>query len=168
MGLSMRGILTVMLVLIFLTASCIMVEPAFSSEVMKENSWVSKAPMQQARSVLGVAVVKGKIYAIGGTTASGFEPCIPGSAVYGDINIDSFVGTNEEYDPATDVWTFKTPMPTPRIGFATAVYQNKIYCIGGRSEVGDAGGGYTGVNEVYDPTTDTWETRHLCPRLKAG
>ena len=26
----------------------------------------------------------------------------------------AFVGTNEEYDPATDTWTFKKSMPTPR------------------------------------------------------
>jgi hypothetical protein len=153
-----------MLVLVLLAASCLMVaKPVFSFADVAEDTWESKAPMQQARSVLGVAVVKGKIYAIGGSTASGFAPSIPGSAVYGNINIDSFVGTNEEYDSATDTWTFKTPMPTPRTVFATAVSQNKIYCIGGRSKVGDKGGGYTGVNEVYDPATDTWETKTPMP-----
>ncbi|MBT0159506.1 hypothetical protein G4O51_05930 [Candidatus Bathyarchaeota archaeon A05DMB-2] len=126
---------------------------------------MSKAPMQQARSGLGVAAVNGKIYAIGGSTQSGFAPGVHGSVVYGNINIGSFVGTNEEYDPATDTWTFRKPMPTPRIAFAIAVYRNKIYCIGGRSIAGSTSGGYTGVNEVYDPTTDTWETK--APMLTA-
>jgi N-acetylneuraminic acid mutarotase len=126
-------------VLFFLTASCVMVaKPALSSAEMVEDSWASKAPMQQARSGLGVAVVNGKIYAIGGSTRSGE------------------VGTNEEYDPATDTWTFKKPMPTPRASFATAVYQNKIYCIGGR------------VNEVYDPATDKWETKTPMPTARSS
>jgi N-acetylneuraminic acid mutarotase len=45
-------------------------------------------------------------------------------------------------------------MPTPRAVFAVAVYQNKIYCIGGKTS-----DNYNGVNEVYDPATDTWETK---------
>jgi N-acetylneuraminic acid mutarotase len=105
-----------------------------------EDSWASKAPMHEARSGVGVAVVNGKIYAIGGAGKGGF--C-------------SF---NEEYDPATDTWTSKAPMPTPRADFGIAVYQNKIYCIGGYIPE-DA----TGVNEVYDPATDAWEAKAPMP-----
>ncbi len=125
-----------------------------------EDSWTKKAPMQQARSGLGVAAVNGKIYAIGGSTASGFAPSMPGSSV---LDTEHNVATNEEYDLATDSWTFKKPMPTPRIFFATAVYQNRIYCIGGKTA-----DGYTGVNEVYDPTTDTWETKTSMPTARGG
>jgi len=110
--------------------------------------------MHVARSGLGVAAVNGKIYAIGGSNASGFAPSIGGHAVLGNRDIGGYLGTNEEYDPETDMWTFKTSMPTPRIVFATATYQGKIYCIGGKTS-----DGYTGVNEVYDPAMDTWETK---------
>jgi len=134
-----------MLVLFFMIASCLMAKPALSSEETEENSWVSEASMQVARSGLGVAVVNGKIYAIGGSAENGV------------------VGTNEEYDPATNTWTYKKPMPTPRYGFATAVYQNKIYCIGGFTS-----DSVTGVNEVYDPATDTWETKTPLPTVRAG
>jgi N-acetylneuraminic acid mutarotase len=126
-----------------------------------EDSWESKAPMQQARSGLGVATVNGKIYAIGGSNASGFAPSIGGFAVLGNRDIGGHLGTNEEYDPETDTWTYKASMPTPRIVFATAVYQNKIYCIGGKTS-----DGYTGVNEVYDPVTDTWETKTAMPTAR--
>jgi hypothetical protein len=123
-----------------------------------EGSWTTKAPMHQARSGLGVAAVNGKIYAIGGTTASGFLPSMPGSMILGLSDIGGLVGTNEEYDPVTNIWTYKASMPTPRIMFATAVCQNKIYCIGGKTAEG-----YTSVNEVYDPFTDTWETKAPMP-----
>jgi N-acetylneuraminic acid mutarotase len=113
---------------------------AVTQSVYAEDSWVTKAPMHVARSGLGVAVVDGKIYAVGGASGNGF------------------VQTNEEYDPATNTWTVKAPMPTARSAFGIAVYQNKIYCIGGYIE-----GGATGANEVYDPATDTWKTMKSMP-----
>jgi len=126
-----------LLVLFFLTASCvIMAKPVFSSDDTAEDTWAKKAPMRVARSNLGVAVVNGKIYAIGGFVQNG-----------------GATGTNEEYDPATDTWTYKASMPTPRASFGVEVYEDKIYCIGGAG----------GVNEVYDPATDTWETRAPLP-----
>jgi hypothetical protein len=128
----------VMLVLVFLIATWITVTPALSSADLVENSWATKAPMSQARSGLGVAVVNGKIYAIGGQVL-----------VYqSSLRTESKeVGTNEEYNPTTNTWTMKSPMPTPSSGFATAVYQDKIYCLG------------KGINEVYDPATDEWENK---------
>ena len=106
-----------------------------------ENSWTTKKSMLTARGGLGVAVVNDLIYAIGGS------------------NNDTQLGVTEEYNPVTDTWTTKAPMPTRRSGFAIAVYQNKIYCIGGTT--GDSDNfvsGLTGVTEVYDPATDTWNT----------
>jgi N-acetylneuraminic acid mutarotase len=145
-----------LLVLAFLTASCVMVaKPVLSSAEVAEDSWTRKAPMHVARSKLGVAVVNGKIYAIGGDARHGQWPYA-----------GSIVGTNEEYDPTTDTWIFKTPMPTPRYGFAIAVYQNKIYCIGGIKSVGSAGWKGTGVTEVYDPATNTWETKTAMPTAR--
>jgi len=146
-----------MLVLVFLTAQCTFAAtPVWASADTAEDSWVSKAPMPEARCGLGVAVVNGKIYAIGGSTESN----------YGVIT-SGMVGTNEEYDPATDTWAFKVSMPTPRARFAIAVYQNKIYCIGGYTGYSiDTGYELTGVNEVYDPATDTWETRAAMPTAR--
>ena len=113
-----------------------------------EDSWATKAPMNQARSGLGVAVVNGKIYAIGG---------------YNRLN-SGIVGTNEEYDPATDKWTYKAAMPNPRTSFGIAVYQNKIYCIGGETN----GSLAASTNEVYNPASDTWETKTPMPTARYG
>lgn len=103
-----------------------------------ENSWETKASMPQAISGVKAAVVNGKIYVMAG----------------------SF---HYEYDPATDNWTAKKPMPTPRVGgFAIAACQNKIYVIGGDN--GTYGyTNYLSTNEVYDPSTDTWETKKPMP-----
>jgi hypothetical protein len=152
----MRKDVALLLVLVFLTASFVIAAKPVSAAAPVENSWVSKAPMDVARSGLGVAAVNGKIYAIGGSTESGFAPSLYPSNDYPASA--SSVGTNEEYDPETNTWTYKASMPTPRLAFATAVYKNKIYCIGGQ-----ANSSYTGINEVYDPATDTWETKTPMP-----
>lgn len=154
----MSKTLALALVLVFLTGSfAIVALPVFGTTT--ENFWVTKAPMQQARTLLGVGVANGKIYAIGGCMESGFVPNTYGSAVH-DSTANG-VGTNEEYDPITNRWTYKTSMPTPRLAFGVAVYKNKIYCIGGQ-----ANGSVTGINEVYDPEIDTWETKTSMPTAR--
>ncbi len=123
--------------------------PSPSSLSGTDPAWVSKATMQEPRSGLGVAVVNGKIYAIGGAGATGFS------------------STNEEYDPATNTWTFKTPMPTPRSAFGIAVYENRIYCIGGYIKGNPPTGvNAAAVNEVYDPATDTWTSKTPMPTAR--
>jgi N-acetylneuraminic acid mutarotase len=110
-----------------------------------QSSWASLTPMPTARGGIGLAVVAGKIFSIGGLTGNN-QP----------------VGTTEEYDPQTNGWTSLSSMPTPRSGFAIAVYQNKIYCIGGT-----VGNGYVGNNEAFDPVTNTWQTKSSMPTPRA-
>jgi N-acetylneuraminic acid mutarotase len=127
------------------------------------GSWSTAQPMKEARGGLGVATLNGKIYAIGGYTSKDY---------YYDLDpTDGFLATNEEYDPATNTWTTKTPMPTARANFAIAACQGKIYCINSalvgfkldeiyhlfKSPI------YAGTNEAYDPSTDTWETKAPMP-----
>ena len=100
------------------------------------NSWTSGRLMPTARYNVGVAVVNGKIFAIGGHRTS--------------LGI---VGINEEYDPITDSWTMKNSIPTPRESFGIAVWQNKIYVFGGLAQ-----SGMTDATQVYDPSTDSWAT----------
>jgi hypothetical protein len=91
----MRKAVALLLALAFLTASCvIMTKPAFSSTDVADNTWVTKAPMHKARAGLGVAVVKGKIYAIGGITT--IFPSDLSSSLYPTITT---YATNEAYTP---------------------------------------------------------------------
>jgi Kelch motif len=151
-----------LLFLVFLAASGMAITERVSATF--PDSWTTKAPMQQSRTGLGVAVVNGKIYAIGGCNISGFMPSIDGSVVLGYANLEelgAFLGINEEYDPDADDWITRASMPTPRILFAVAVYQNRIYCIGGKTSTG-----LTRANEVYDPVTDTWEEKAAMPTAR--
>jgi len=99
---------------------------------------------------LGVVAVDGKIYAIGGTTELGYEP-------------SSVVGTNECYDPGSDMWTTLEPMPTPRTNFAIATYEGKIYCIGGYTAEQVPPYSPISVIEVYDIATNSWSTKTSMP-----
>ena len=117
------------------------------------DTWTKKSEMPTARQGLSTSVVKGKIYAIGG--AECFSPsCSP---------IETFSSV-EEYDPATDTWTRKSPMPTARGWHSTSVLDGKIYIIGGSQ---DATPGYKYHHvltmEVYDPATDTWSQKGDIP-----
>ena len=132
-----RGV-ALLLVLVVAVSSCILTTRA---TIASENSWITRPPLPDPKSGLGVAVVNGKIYAIGSD------------------------GTNEEYDPAALTWTTKQPVPTPRSAFGIAVYQNKIYVIGGYIGFDMVTGLpiLGSVNEVYDPLTDSWESKETMP-----
>jgi len=126
------------LITFLVLCSLIISLPSIAAVRAVEDFWTTLEPMPTARAGIGVAVVDGKIYAIGGTYDS--------------------LGETEEYDPATNTWTKKTSMPTPRMWVGIAVVENKIYAIGGDSGNWEVGIAPTNVNEVYDPATDTWET----------
>ncbi|MGD6810665.1 MAG: Kelch repeat-containing protein [Candidatus Bathyarchaeia archaeon] len=134
----MRKSLGLLLILVIAESSFIVATKAASAT---ENSWLNRPPMPDAKSGIEVAVVNGKIYAIGPD------------------------GTNLEYDPATLTWSAKKPAPTPRSQFAIAVYQNKIYVIGGSVgfDQSTASQILCSLNEVYDPQTDTWESKTPMP-----
>jgi N-acetylneuraminic acid mutarotase len=162
----MSKTLALVIVLVFLTASCIIVVLPVSGATADENTWVSKAPMHEARSGIGAATVNGKIYVIGGTNANM-------ASLVGGLNrglVGGFLSLNEQYDLSSDSWVFKKPMPTPRYDFAITVYENKIYCIGGKIGMDNNANQYvlSGVNEVYDPATDTWETKAPMPTRRSG
>lgn len=127
--------------LVIILLLCLAVVPPLSGMASADDLWSQKASMHVARSGLGAAAVNGYLYAIGGADAQ------------------KMLGTNERYDPAADTWTVQAAMPTPRNLFAIAVFQFKIYCIGGATD----NGGVTAINEVYDPTTNTWETKAPMP-----
>ena len=116
------------------------------------NHWTNKTLMPTPRVSFGIATYQNKIYVIGG------EYKKPNSSVV------YYLAVNEVYDPLTDTWTTKTPMPTGRIDIEANVVNGKIYLIGGKAYQNNSYyANYTSTNEVYDPVTDSWSTKQQAP-----
>ncbi|XP_018011963.1 kelch-like protein 5 [Hyalella azteca] len=96
-------------------------------------------PMSSPRSSLGVGVVGGKLYAVGGRDGS------------------SCLRSVECYDPHTNRWTPCARMHQRRGGVGVGVLGGHLYAVGGH----DAPASSPTVTrlqcvERYDPATDTW------------
>jgi N-acetylneuraminic acid mutarotase len=117
------------------------------------DAWKALAPLPTKRGSPTAAMVDGKIYVIGGANGyegakeTGIHPARP----------HRVVGTNEVYDPTTNTWQTRSPMPTARNHVANGVVNGRIYVIGGRmgnAFIGRAAN--TDTVEGYDPATDQW------------
>ena len=98
-------------------------------------TWILKSPMPTARSGPATGVIDGKIYAAGGSTASG-----------------QALANLEAYDPKSDSWEVKPSMSAPRWGLASGIIDGKYYVVMGGSPVP-----YGSVKtEEYDPATNQW------------
>ncbi|XP_008401400.1 kelch-like protein 18, partial [Poecilia reticulata] len=97
------------------------------------NFWERCQPMRTARSRVGVAVVNGLLYAIGGYDGQ------------------SRLSTVEVYNPETDGWTQVSSMNSQRSAMGTVVIDGHIYVCGGYD-------GKSSLNSVecYSPETDRW------------
>ena len=116
-----------------------------SLTLAEELEWQQKTDLPIGLTGSASAEVDGKIYIFGGGTS--------GVAM-------SATKTNKTYmyDPSNDTWSEKKSMPTARAAATAAVYEGKIYVIGGyydKNKILTR----TNVTEVYDPQTDTWETK---------
>jgi N-acetylneuraminic acid mutarotase len=171
-----------------------------SSNALNENyeydpvldAWTTKAAMPTARWGPVAVEFNGKIYVFGGQLSSGggtsknevYDPVADtwdvtkanmptGLAAQGLMAVRLgdkihlfYQYAHYEYDPATDTYTTLTNVPTPRTWSTVGVVNNKIYIIGGYSY--GSPGGATNVNEMYDPTTNTWTTKAPMPVSKYG
>ncbi len=117
-----------------------------------DNTWTTVAPMPTGRwAAAGVLASDGNIYVIGGRaeTATYTTP----------------FNTVEAYNPATDTWTTKAPLPTGRSSLAAiATGDGKIYAMGGTED----GNNMTDRVDVYDLATDTWSSETPMPTARGA
>ena len=99
------------------------------------DQWTELRPMPTPRNHMGAAVLRGRIYVVGGR---------PGS-----------LPVNEMYDPATNTWTTKPPMPTARSGHAVGAYRQSLIAIGGEGNPGTSTGVFSEV-EAYNADLEDW------------
>jgi N-acetylneuraminic acid mutarotase len=111
------------------------------------GSWTQGTDMPMAVGASPAACeVDGILYVIGGAERATFNAL---QTVYA-------------YNPVTDTWSEKKPMPTPRRFLAAAAVDGIIYVVGGftgpfssQSPVGPV--------DAYDPKTDTWSRKAAIP-----
>jgi N-acetylneuraminic acid mutarotase len=125
------------------------------------NTWAQKKPMPLPSHHVAFASVNDKIYAFGG-----FKPPDSGPPAWEPID------NAWEYDPAGDTWKALAPMPSKRGAAGAAVVDGKIYVIGGAGVMPGSGDTtihparrhmVVGLNEEYDPATNTWRERSALP-----
>nr|XP_014340896.1 PREDICTED: kelch-like protein 18 [Latimeria chalumnae] len=107
------------------------------------NRWETCQPMTTARSRVGVAVVNGLLYAIGGYDGQ------------------SRLSTVEVYNPEIDSWTKVASMNSKRSAMGTVVLDGQIYVCGGYD-------GSSSLNSVecYSPEADKYEPLAFCSSEK--
>ncbi|NXP11857.1 KLH18 protein, partial [Thinocorus orbignyianus] len=144
------------------------------------NRWEKCQPMTTARSRVGVAVVNGLLYAIGGydgqlrlSTVEVYNPELDSWSkvesmnskrsamgtvvldgqiyVCGGYDGNSSLNSVESYSPETNKWTVVTPMSSNRSAAGVTVFEGRIYVSGGHD-------GLQIFNSVeyYNHHTATW------------
>jgi N-acetylneuraminic acid mutarotase len=119
------------------------------------DSWSEREPAPHPHHLGAVGVINGKIYVAGGMT----------NTLRNDVTYQydpEPVARLDVYDPATNVWTTRRSMSTPRWATAGGVIDGKLYVAGGVGSDFDA----VTTMEMYDPATNTWAARAqmLAPR----
>ncbi|XP_062849555.1 actin-binding protein IPP [Trichomycterus rosablanca] len=109
--------------------------------------WTTVSSLHQARSGLGVAVLEGMIYVVGGEKDSMIFDC------------------TERFDPVTKHWAAVASLNFPRCGVGVCSCNGALYALGGwiGSEIGK-------TMERYDPEENKWEVveNMLIPRYYHG
>jgi hypothetical protein len=114
------------------------------------NTWAAKASMPTPRLGASAGVINGILYVIGGYSNAG------------PPNTGPYLAAVEAYDPTTNTWTTKAPMPTPRENAVSGVVNGILYVAGGNLVHG------TRVVEAYDPVSNTWSTKSAMPTQRGG
>ncbi|XP_045214051.2 kelch-like protein 3 [Mercenaria mercenaria] len=102
------------------------------------DTWMEMVPMNMARSELGMAMLDGHVYAIGGWD--------------GSSRLDSV----ERYNPVLNTWSFIPPMKIALTSPAVVALKGLLYVTGGA--VLEDGDGIDLV-QCYSPRTDMWIDR---------
>ena len=119
------------------------------------NTWSTRAALPTPRNHASIGVVDGRLYVIGGRAGSVFIP--------NALNLDIV----EEYNPATDLWQLRAPMPTPRSATAWGTHHGRIYVAGGEIRHRDIWGTYTTV-EAFDAKSNSWTRLPPMPLPRHG
>jgi N-acetylneuraminic acid mutarotase len=127
----------------------------FDPAAGQNGAWSSAAPMSTRRDDARAVALDGRVYVFGGGTRNA-------DGTWVDRTLDSV----EMYDPGTETWAPRTPMPTGRQSMAVGTLNDRAQVIGG--EVNPDPPGTFAENEEYDPGTDSWRAVASMPTPRHG
>ncbi len=107
-----------------------------------QAEWRARAPMDEARAETGVAALGGQVYVAGGTVQRG-----EGAPEYASTLVTS-------YDPRSDRWRQRAPLPRPLTHVALAALDGRLYAFGGFTQIIHLNP--QRVAYVYSPRRDRW------------
>jgi N-acetylneuraminic acid mutarotase len=100
-----------------------------------EQVWNEGVKMRYCRSRLGVAMLQGELYAVGG------------------YDLGYSLTTCEKYSPKENRWKPVTDLSSPRRNLALVAVGNQLFAMGGYT-----GSVYLKSVEIYNPKTDQWSS----------
>ncbi len=116
-----------------------------------EDRWREIAKLPRPRAASAAIAVDGKIHLIGGATDPSDER--------------ASVSWHEVYDPQTDRWVRRRPLPAARDHVGCVAHNGLIHIVGGRFNTFTYN---TGIHHVYLPARDLWEERAPLPTPRSG
>lgn len=123
-----------------------------------QGTWHTAAPTPMKRTEVAAAMVDGKIYVVGGFEKPGL----------GNILNFAITPAVEVYDPTTDRWTSKAPLPVGLHHVGSGVAGGRLYIIGGYSKSGLSVWNPVATVYAYDPATDSWAERAPMPTARGA
>jgi N-acetylneuraminic acid mutarotase len=120
-----------------------------------QGIWRAKGVAPATAYGFAVGAVDGKVYKVGGV------------AIVNGYDTSTVLATVWAYDPRTDSWTEKAPMPTARAYLQVASLNGILYAVGGCLDYACGLGPLTTV-EAYDPWTDTWTEKAPMTTARRG
>ncbi|XP_031427920.1 kelch-like protein 13 isoform X2 [Clupea harengus] len=128
----------------------------FQKELMcfdpDSDKWTQKAPMTTVRGLHCMCTVADRLYVIGGNH-------FRGTSDYDDVL------TCEYYSPSLDVWTPIAAMLRGQSDVGVAVFENRIYVVGGYSWNNRC---MVEIVQKYDPEKDEWHKVFDLPESLGG
>ena len=119
------------------------------------SAWAWDPSMAFARRRAAAAVLEDHIYVVSGTIDTAGQVLTPTV-----LALSSNGGS----------WSLKQNIPTARSWLGAAALMGKLYAVGGSTSLTDYPAQIVGITDVYDRSTDTWESARplLTPRAVHG
>jgi hypothetical protein len=122
------------------------------------NAWTERARLGTARGSFALVACGGRLHALGGLRDSPSGKCT--------------TARHEAYDPLTDTWSRRRPLPVRQHAFGGAALGSWIHAVGGeqRPLFGRWGRSLTNAHLAYNAQADRWAARRAAlptPRRSA-